>query len=168
MDSQKYNGRVNIIQSPNPNIQFQMHEKIALKNKSTSYYDAVVGIQEHSLLSQTYFSAENMQIIQNGLRAGVYEMSKGKITVPPQNVDALKTIMRSIFLQYSEHCGESRIAQEVEKLNKLVLDYAVLSVYNEAVGYLKYCQDQSSLVVPIERAQHTDRVYKQLELKPWF
>jgi hypothetical protein len=53
-------------------------------------------------------------------------------------------------------------------LNKLVLDYAVPTVYNETMGYLKYCQDQSTLVVPLELPRHHDREYKQLELKQWF
>jgi hypothetical protein len=33
---------------------------------------------------------------------------------------------------------------------------------------LKYLQDKSTLVVPLELPQHHDREYKQLELKPWF
>jgi hypothetical protein len=47
------------------------------------------------------------------------------------------------------------------------LDYCVKSVYGEAIGYLKYCQDQSSLIVPFDRPVPTDREYKQLELKPF-
>jgi hypothetical protein len=75
--------------------------------------------------------------------------------------------MRSIYLQYAEH-NETHITQQVERLNKLVLDYAVPNVYNEAMAYMKYCQDQSSLVVPLELPRHHDREYKQLELKKWF
>jgi hypothetical protein len=74
--------------------------------------------------------------------------------------------MRSIYLQYAEH-RETDITIQVERLNQLVLDYAIPTVYNEAVGYVRYCQDQSSLVVPLEIPRHHDRQYKQLELKPW-
>ena len=110
---------------------------------------------------------ENIQIIQNGLRAGVYEMSNHEIVIPPQNIDQLKIIMRSTYLQYAEHY-ETNIRGQIEKLNRLVLDYAVPTVYGEARGYLKYMQDQSTLVVPLEIPKHHDRQYKQLELKPWF
>jgi len=105
--------------------------------------------------------------VQNGLRAGVYKMSNDKFVIAPQNIDTLKVIMRSIYLQYAEHYADN-ITGQVERLNKLVLDYAVPTVYGEAVGYMKYCQDQSSLVMPMEIPKHHDRQYKQLELKEWF
>lgn len=162
-----YNGRVNIIEPDNPNVRFQMYERIAAKNKATEYRGALGGDLETNLLSQVYFSAENIQIIQNGLRAGVYEMSNSKFVIAPQNIDTLKIIMRSIYLQFAEH-RLTDITGQVERLNQLVLDYAVPTVYGETVGYMKYMQDQSSLVVPLEVPRHHDRQYKQLELKPWF
>ena len=164
----RYNGRANIIENPDPNVVFKMQERIALKNKSTAYTSALAGNDwEDNLLARVFFSAGNIQIIQNGLRAGVYKMSKNKISIPPQNIDQLKIIMRSIYLQYAEHLPDG-ITQQVERLNKLVWDYVVPTVYNEAVGYVKYMQDQSSLVMPMDRPIRGDREYKQLELKPWF
>lgn len=168
LDMQRYNGRVNIISQPDPGAAFKMQERIALKNKSTSFASALSGNDwEETVLSRAFFSAENVQILQNGLRAGVYAKSKNEIVIPPQNTDQLKIIMRSTFLQYAEHSPKN-IREQIEILNKIVLDYVVPTVYNEAVGYLKYMQDQSSLVVPLELPLHHDREYKQLELKPWF
>jgi len=163
-----YNGRVNIIEPENPNVRFQMYEKIAVKNKATEYRNALFGDFECTPLSETFFSEANVQIVQNGLRAGVYEMSGVKqIVVAPQNIDVLKTIMRHMFIQYANF-EPTNIAGQIKRLNQTVLEYAVPSVYAEATGYLKYLQDQSSLVVPIELPQQTDRVFKQLELKPWY
>ena len=168
LDMQKYNGRVNIISQPDPDVIFKMQERISLKNKSTSYVSALSGNDwEDNLLSRAFFSAENIQIIQNGLRAGVYELSKHEIVLPPQNIDQLKIIMRSIYFQFAEH-RRDQITQQIERLNKIVLDEIIPKVYGEAVGYLKYMQDQSSLVVPMDRPLHHDRNYKQLELKEWF
>jgi len=171
LDMQRYNGRVNIISQPDPNVMFKMQERIALKNKATSYYTALSGNDwEDNLLARTYFSAENVQIVQNGLRAGVYKMSKStgnEIVVPPQNVEQLSVIMRSIYFQYGENLGND-IRGQIERLNKLVWDDVVPRVYNESMGYLKYLQDQSSLVVPLANPLHHDRNYKQLEQKPWF
>jgi len=158
------NGRVNILQEPSHKIRFQMQEKIALKNKSTEYREALTGNWESNILATVFFSADNMQIIQNGIRAGVYEASSEKILVPPQNVDTLKIIMRSTYLQYAEH-REDDIKGQVERLNKLVLDYCVPTVYNEAIGYMKYMRDQSTLVVPLERPKNNDRDYKEIEFK---
>ena len=161
-----YNGRVNIVEPPSPEVQFKMQERIAVKNKTSEYRDALAGEIESNMLSTVYFSAENIQIVQNGLRAGVYKMSGDKYVIAPQNIDTLKVIMRSIFLQYAEY-DMNNIKKEVTRLNKLVLDYAVQSVYNEAVGYMKYCEDQSTLAVPLELPRQSDREYKQLELKQW-
>ena len=148
LEAERYNGRVNIVEPPSPDIVFKMQEKIALKNQPTEYREALSGTWETNVLSQVFFSKENVQILQNGLRAGVYKSSGDKYIIAPQNVDTLKIIMRSIYLQYAEHYPD-KITEQVERLNKLVLDYAVPTVYNETVGYLKYCQDQSTLVVPL-------------------
>jgi len=162
-----YNGRVNILETPNPDVVFKMQEKIALKNKASSYNEALGGNWEDNPLSQSYFSSKNIQIIQNGIRAGVYTMSQNKYVVAIPNIDTVKIIMRSIYLQYAEHYPNN-ITEQISRLNQIVLDYAVPATYNEAVGYLKYCEDQSTLVVPLERELPHDRNYKQLELKPWF
>lgn len=166
IDMDKYNGRVNIIEQPSLDAQFKMQERLAIKNKTTEYREALDGIWETNILSQVFFSAGNVQILQNGLRAGVYKRSNKKFVIGPQNIDTLKIIMRSIYLQYAEH-RETDITEQVERLNQLVWDYAIPTVYNEAVGYVKYCHDQSSLVVPLEIPRHHDREYKQLEMKPW-
>lgn len=165
LNEEALNGRVNIVSIPQ-DVQFQMYEKIAIKNKSTEYRDPLVGILESNILADVYFSKENVQIIQNGLRAGVYQMSNNKYVVPPQNIDTLKVIMRSIYLQNAKHNPEN-ITQQVEELNKLVLEYAVPNVYNEVEGYIKYCRDQSTLVSPMDHPVQADKDFKQLELKPW-
>jgi hypothetical protein len=163
----KYNGKVSIMETPNPDIIFKMQERIATKNKATSYNEALNGTWEDNALSQAYFSSNNVQIVQNGIRAGVYKMSENKYVVAVPNIDTVKIIMRSTYLQYAEHYPND-ITGQIERLNQIVLDYAVPATYNEAVGYLKYCEDQSTLVVPLERELQHDRNYKQLELKPWF
>ena len=92
-------------------------------------------------------------------------MSKSKIVVPPQNVDNLKIIMRSIYLQYAKHSTSESVTKQIEKLNQYVLDYCIQSVYNEAQGYLNYMRDQSTLVMPMDRPKQTDRDFKHLERK---
>lgn len=168
LEGERYNGRVNIAAAEeDPEARFKMHEKISNKNRASSYFESLNGTWEWNVLAQVYFSAENIQIVQNGIRAGVYKLSDGKINVPHQNIDVLKIIMRSTYMQYAEHYPTD-ITGQVEYLNGLVLEYAVHNVHSEALGYFKYVQDQSSLAVPMERFQHhSDRVYKQLEPRPF-
>jgi len=167
LNNSVYNGRVNLMEPESPDAVFKMQERLAVKNKATEYRESLEGTWESNMLATVFFSADNIQIIQNGLRAGVYEMSGEKFVVAPQNMDALKIIMRSIYLQYAEHYPDN-ITKQVERLNKLVLDYAVPNVYGEAVGYMKYREDQSTIAMPLAVPQHSDRTYKQLELKNWF
>lgn len=168
IDTERYNGQINLFKQPDPNAFFKMQERVAIKNKSTEYREALSGNDlEANPLSNAFFSAENIQILQNGLRAGVYKQSgERKIVVPPQNTDQLKIIMRSVYLQYAEH-HLNAIRDEITKLNYLVLDYAIPNVYNEAMGYLKYLEDKSTLVVPLNLPARHDRVYKQLEPLPF-
>lgn len=167
LDMDKYNGRVNVLSPENPEIQFQMFERVAVKNKPTEYSEALGGMWEDNVIAQVFFSSDNIQIIQNGIKAGVYKLSNNKYVLPNQNIDALKIIMRSVYVQFAKH-QSSNITFQISELNSHVLDYSINYCYSEAVSYSKYLRDQSTLVVPLEHAQHPDRDYKQLELKPWF
>ena len=167
LDKNECNGRVNILEGEDdPNVKFRMYERIAVKNKATEYRDALVGVLEDNVLAQVYFSAANEQIIQNGIRAGVYNLSKDKYVVAQQNSDQLKIVMRSIYLQFARH-SEIGIREQVEVLNTLVLEYCVPYVYSEAVSYVKYLRDQSTLVMPLDHALQSDRQYKQLQERAW-
>ena len=101
----------------------------------------------NTLLSTTFFSLENIQIIQNGIRSGVYEMTKKQHIIDEQDYDTIKTIMRSVFMQYSLN-QEKNIREQVSALNKLVLDYSVPKVYNELLSYFKFRRDISTLANP--------------------
>jgi hypothetical protein len=166
LNPNEINGRIDLVTPPSPEVAFQMQERISVKNSASDYRTALTGIWENNVLSDLFFSEQNIQTVQNGLRAGVYKMSNNQFAIGPQNIDTLKVVMRSIYLQYAQHAFDN-ITAEIEKLNKLVWDYAIPSVYGEAVGYMKYCTDQSTIVRPLELPHHVDRVYKQLEMKPW-
>ena len=167
LDLATYNGRINIADPPNADARFEMFEKVAVRNKASVYSNAMLNEWEPNVLAQVYFSAENAQIIQNGLKAGVYERSGGEYILPNQNADALKIIMRSIYMHHAKHL-DTNITQQIEKLNAMVLDFAIPQCYSEAIAYTKYVQDQSTLVVPLARAPQTDRDYKQLEMPSRF
>jgi hypothetical protein len=165
MDCTSSNGRVDIL-GPNIEQRFAMSDKIHI-SESTSFRDAMTGNWNNTALSDTFFSAENIQIIQNGIRAGVYNKSNNQYVVGEQNCDELKIVMRSIFLQYSQNLP-ANIPQQIAALNKLVLDYCVKAVYGQAQGYMKYKFDASTLVVPIALPIMSKTNDKQLILKPFF
>ena len=74
--------------------------------------------------------------------------------------------MRAMFLQYSKNL-ECNIKEQIEELNKFVTDYAVPRVYNEAVSYIKYKIDASTIHAPINLATNTSSKGNTLELRPF-
>ena len=159
------NGRINI-KSPNTSALFQMYDKIPA-NQCVTFRNATEGLWTETALSQAFFSLENIRIIQNGIRAGVYHRSNGQYVIGDQDCDAIKVVMRSIFLQYSAN-KPNNIPQQIHELNKTVLNYCIQQVYSEAQGYMKYVDDVSTLVVPIAHPVQASNNDRQLELKSWF
>jgi len=159
------NGRIDI-KSPNTSNLFQMYDKIPA-NQCVTFRNATEGLWNSTDLSRAFFSLENIQIIQNGIRAGVYNRSNGQYTIGQQDCDSLKIVMRSVFLQYSANQPDN-ITQQIIDLNKIVLEYCIQQVYSEAQGYIKYVSDVSTLVVPIAHPVMSSNNDRQLELKSWF
>lgn len=163
--NQKNNGRINI-KSPNTSALFQMYDKIPA-NQCITYRNATEGLWDATPLSNTFFSLQNIQILQNGIRAGVYQRSNGQYVIGPQDCDSLKIIMRSVFLQHSSN-QPTHISEQIIELNKIVLDYCIQQVFSEAQGYMKYVDDVSTLVVPIAHPVQASNTDRTIEFKSWF
>lgn len=172
--SKSSNGRINLYSKPKttytePNIinLFSMYDKIPA-NQCSTYRDPLVGQINETPLTQTYFSEDNINIIQNGIRAGVYRKSNGQYTIGSQDCDSIKIIMRGIYLQYSIN-QPTDIPKQIEDLNDMVLNYCIPKVYLEAQGYLKYLSDVSTMAEPIAHpimvSQKDKRNYK---MPNWF
>lgn len=168
MNNSNSNGRVDIInKQPDLCNLFAMYDKIPA-NQCSTFREPTLGLWNETELSRTYFSEKNIQIIQNGIRVGVYERSNGQYVIGPQDCDSLKIIMRSVFLQHAAN-QERKIMEQVHQLNLIVLDYCIHQVYSEAQGYMKYLRDVSTLAVPLSnpiQASQFDR--KDFKLKAWF
>ena len=126
MNCTSSNGRVDIL-GPNTDLRFSMTDRIPI-NESSSFRDAMTGNWNNTPLSDAFFSSNNIKMIQNGIRAGVYKKSNGNYIIGEQSYDELKIVMRSIFLQNSKNLAIN-IPQQIEELNNLVLKYTIHQVY---------------------------------------
>jgi hypothetical protein len=166
--------RAQQIPEPDLALQMQLYARDTKKNKATGYSDGPY--MADSPLSQLYFSAENEQILQNGLRAGVYNKSlEPSHNGPPfilsqQNADALKAAMLNTYtMHYADRISPgTSVTDQVAEMNRLVLERIVPRLYSEACGYLFYLQ---SIDKPIQTQEmpmpiQYDRDWKQLELTP--
>ena len=157
-------GRVSNIQQPNTSKLFQMYERVSYSENTEE-----LSKTDSTPLSMAFFSNQNIQIIHNGIRAGVYEKTNHKYIIDTQDIDQLKFVMRSVFTQNALH-QPTNIPQQIESLNKIVLNYCIHQICVELTSYLKYIHDISTMYVhndhPID---DNDAKYRQLEFNTqWF
>ena len=134
----------------------------------------VAGIYERNLLSNIYFSKKNTLIIQNKIRTIIKKKYNYKIS--PQSDKELLIIMRSIYMENSTNYYKTHkdLKNEVNRLNKLIIDYCVNNIINnikEYVSYLNKIDNPMSIIQiePIDRSLNvSNKGEKTLELKPFF
>jgi hypothetical protein len=144
--SQDLNGRLKLLN--NGGTALFLQDKIKVDDR-TNYINSLKYVVENTRLSEAYFSYENRSIIQNAIRAEIYKLSNKTYIIDRQDPDQLYIIMKGIFLQNSENL-DTNIREQITKLNKLVIAYAVPRIYTELLTYLKYKVDASTLAVPLE------------------
>lgn len=156
------NGRVDIT-IPNTSASY-----IQSNHNISHYRDATTGNWTRTVLSQAFFSQENIQIIHNGIRAGVYKLSGNKHIIGNQSIENLKIIMRSVFFDHAKFL-KNQVTKEIEYLNHLVLQQCIPQILNEIISYTKYKEDVSTLAVPICQPKSDNiKGNNSLELKPFF
>jgi hypothetical protein len=159
------NGRVDI-KSPSTQNLFNLYDKIPA-HQCTTFRNPLEGLWEDSSLSNAYFSRENLEIVQNAIRKGIYDKTNGQYVIDNQDCDSLKTIMRGVYLEHSANLP-TNITQQIVELNKIVINFCTQQIYSELRAYVQYLHDASTLVVPIAHPIMSTLADKQLELKPWF
>ena len=141
-----------------------LQDKIVKDNRTM--YDNLKYSQQNNIVSNLFFSTKNVIIIQNAIRAGVYKISNEKYLIDTQDGDTLNVIMRAIYLQNSVNLPDN-VTKQIEDLNKIVINYCVPRIYGEAQGYIKYKEDASTLVVPLDNPISV-YIDKTIELKRFF
>ena len=157
------NGRVHI----NNMNQFMLFDKIPLKNKVTQYRNPTQGIWNETELSKIFFCTKNINYLQQKIVERVNNMANNKFKVSYQDENALKIIMRNIYLTNCKNLPYN-LNQQVIDLNLKVLNHCIPKVYNETVSYQKYLNDISNLVVPLDRPVLCNMKDKTLEPKIGF
>jgi len=136
--------------------------------ESSNYREAITGNWTNTVLSCAFFSKENIEIIHNGIRAGVYKMSGNKHIIANQDVNNLKIIMRSVFFDNAKFIP-NQVTQEIEYLNNIVLKQCIPQILKEIDSYIKYKEDVSTLAVPLSKPISDNVKGKNsLEMKPFF
>lgn len=140
------NGRIDLLSYQGGTPLFLKDKIIPNSNKNS--FHAMKHVLQNTQLSVLFFSAKNIELIENAIKAGVYEMSNRTHIIDTQDRDQLYVIMRATFLQYSLNQPDN-ITRQIEVLNSRIVSYCVPKIYNEIQSYIQYKKDISTLVVPL-------------------
>ena len=144
--SDDYYNKENYTNSPDTNT---------LRNCNTQ--DQLKGILDETLLSNTYFSIDNIQNIQNMIRYYFYQ-EKNEV-ISEQSNNELLIIMRGIYIKYSNSAANTldEIKGEVLELNNIVTEFSLKQIYINYDNYNKYLNDMETLPSPIDLPKIPDK-----------
>jgi hypothetical protein len=130
--------------------------------------DMLRGNWETTPVSTGFFSAANVERIQQLIRKGVFDRSNPKgYVIDNQSTDELKIIMRAIYYQYGRNMPKD-IAVQIDDLNKKVVDWSVPHILSAVDMYYYYIKDISNLPVPMAQPQHLSRAgTRSLPMNPF-
>jgi hypothetical protein len=133
----KYNGRV-FFKENEFTPGYELYE--GSNKPQNCFQDSVSTIQELSPLSQSYFSRNNIDKIQQQLIDEVRIKSNNEYNIGRQSDLQLQIIMRSIFLSYSKNINNN-IQNQINELNTMVVEDCINKILPEIKQYLYYRKD---------------------------
>jgi len=115
-------------------------------------------------VSSIFFSVTNINLLQQGIRNKILNLSNGKYNIGKQSDTDLKIIMRSIYFQYGKNTSNN-IKMQVLDLNTRVIDWCVPEILSNIKQSDKYLMDISTMPVPLDRSiLPTQKGLKNLEM----
>jgi hypothetical protein len=164
------NGRVNLTPAASAGGSIDSFPAYTHQTKVENNFedDMLRGNWESNILTKAFFSSNNINTIQNSIRKEVFNQSKPKgYVIDEQSVDELKIIMRGMYYQYARNMPNN-IAEQVDDLNKKVIDWSVPHILSAVDHYYFYLNDISHLPVPMQQPQSMSSAgSKSLPLNPY-
>jgi len=164
------NGRVDIM-SPMPSLAIHASSVPAAPRTNDDGAEctarrAISGIHSSTPLNTLFFSPDNINALQEGIRYRIYAESEGQFVIGLQNERELLIVMRSMYYQYGRNDPDNAL-QGVRDLNARVLAWCVPEVLNNLKQYEGYKRDVSTLPMPMPRSPIASmKGTRSLELTP--
>lgn len=117
-----------------------------------------INSNEINVLEQTFFSDENIDIINKQLILGVWKKTKGAFKINYQDKKKLIIVMRYIFIESAKHLPYD-IAGQIKDLNCLVVKHVLPSIITnieQKMGYLRDIEKRGNLP-PLPTSSTADR-----------
>lgn len=103
---------------------------------------------EQGNLETTFFSDENIELINKQLILGVFKKTNGKIKIPPQSNSSLIIVMRYVFLEFARHLPYDIMGQ-IKDLNCMVVSEIlpnIITNVNQRIDYLKEIENPRKIL----------------------
>jgi hypothetical protein len=104
-------------------------------------------------VSKMYFSMDNINLLQVGIRNKILNDTGGEINIGRQKDDELRIIMRSIYFQHGKNRTDN-IKEQVLDLNTRVISWCVPEIISNVKQSQRYIEDISRMPVPLERSTY--------------
>jgi hypothetical protein len=156
------NGRVNLFDSHSTTAKI-LNNDPRLYNENDR--NTISRVYSGTSVSETFFSKENINLIQEGIINTVFNRSNGVYEIGKQSDQELNIIMRSIYLQEGKNLNYD-IKTQVRELNTQVIKWCVDEIIKNIKQYMEYKKSVSTLPMPMEHSLLlSQKGTKSLELK---
>ena len=112
--------------------------------------DSIKGNMEPTEFSRFYFSEQNVMNLQRQIKLEVRKLSRGRFAIDNQCENALKTVMRSYFLQY-KMSNNIDVLSQIKEVNKKVIEWCADNIFSHLLQYQQYKKDITTLPVSMAR-----------------
>jgi hypothetical protein len=116
--------------------------------------DLVGHLHKETPLNAVFFSNYNIDSLQTQIHDQVMAMSGGKYDIGRQSDDDLRLIMRSYYLMFGRN-DPTRVASELEELNRRVIGYCSGKIYSEVDFHMFYRKDLEEFAPAIANPVNT-------------
>jgi hypothetical protein len=91
-------------------------------------------------LEETFFSDENISLINKQLILSIYKKTKGQIKINEQSKESLVIIMRYTYIEYAKHLPYN-IAGQIKDLNCRVVGEILPKIITEVIQRITYLEE---------------------------
>lgn len=113
------------------------------------------------LLSTTFYSKENMDLINKGITLTVFKVSKGEFYIGKQSNKHLTIAMRAIYHEHARHLPYN-IKGQIKELNQRVIKNVVPGIVTNLQQYIGYVRDASAIPDPLDRPLNVNNLDRTL------
>jgi len=143
------NGRVSGVgETAIPSFSANQDNQQEIYNNFSS--ESIKGNFEQTDFSKYYFSEHNVEGLQRSIKKEIYDLSNGQFRIDHQSENAIKTVMRSYFLQYKLKMNVDILSQ-IRDLNKKVIRWCADEIYSNLLQYQQYKRDITSMPQQMDR-----------------